>query len=61
MFSRLRCLLRLHRWQPEAIDDGGRYQRCGDCSRSKRLKGVGTVHIDEGKRQFNSSTSGYTG
>jgi len=40
MFTRLRCLLRLHRWQFAADDGGGSHLRCGNCSKSKR----GSIH-----------------
>ena len=35
MLTRVRCLLRLHRWQ-HLTDDGGRYRLCRDCSKWKR-------------------------
>jgi hypothetical protein len=36
MFTRLRCLLRLHRWQLAGDDVGGSSLQCGNCSKSKR-------------------------
>jgi hypothetical protein len=60
MLTRIRCLLRLHRWAPEERDDGGRYKRCGDCAKSKRLE-KGVYDIDEAKRRFDSGANRYTG
>jgi hypothetical protein len=37
MLTRLRCLIRLHRWQPITTDEYGRFKQCGDCPKWKRI------------------------
>jgi hypothetical protein len=36
MFTRLRCLLRFHKWRLTADDLGDSYMECGNCAKSKR-------------------------
>ena len=43
MFTRLRCLLRLHKWNLKADDAGGSYMQCSNCSKSKRVTGTGRL------------------
>ena len=40
MFTRLRCLLRLHKWNLKADDAGGSYMQCSNCSKFKRVGGT---------------------
>lgn len=37
MLTRIRCLLRIHRWNPEVNYEGVRYKDCQDCTRWRRL------------------------
>lgn len=48
MFSRLRCLLRLHRWQLATDSAGSSSQQCRDCSKSKRFTRVSKSSEDSG-------------
>lgn len=60
MLTRIRCVLRLHRWLPWDSDDGGRFRRCGDCSRSKRDKSSSMYTVQDTKDRMSSGPSGYT-
>jgi hypothetical protein len=48
MFTRLRCLLRLHKWQLTADDMGGNRLNCGHCTKSKRLGKSGVKTSERG-------------
>jgi hypothetical protein len=38
MFTRLQCLLRLHKWQIAPDGMGGTHKHCANCSKTKRLE-----------------------
>jgi hypothetical protein len=48
MFTRLRCLLRLHKWQLAGDDMGGTHRQCANCTKSKRLGKSGVKTSDRG-------------